>query len=103
MGLFLQSYSKDPDSTELYRVDFAPLMLENEYSQIDVTGFEIIIETGVSVVHSFLEGSIVGAYIGGGSSGSSYLITFRSKLKNPSGAGSDVSLDRSIKLSIAQL
>lgn len=103
MGSFLQSYVKDPDSTELYRVNFAPLMAENAYREIDVTGHEIVLDAGLTLVHSWIDGSTVSAYIGGGAAGTTRVATLRIKIKNPSGSGADVSLDRSIQLKIRQL
>lgn len=100
MGTFLTSYIKDPDSTELYGFDFTELLAANAYTQDMITDYQIITPTTVTAIATTLDGAKLRSYIGGGTLGSVHTVTFRLFIRNPSGVGADVCLDRSINLRI---
>lgn len=97
----MKAFLKDPAATEQYTVDFTGQLAENGLGQDAITGYDVAVPIGLTLVTRSRDGAQVSAWIGGGVIGLSAIVPFVLRLANPAGSGADIEWRSSIRITVA--
>lgn len=102
MGVTAVAPLKDPADTQRYTFDWTEMLAEAGLAESAITGFDVVAPAGLTRLTQERVGTRTSAWIGGGQAGSSYVVTFRLLLHNPTGSGDPIAWERSMRLTVAE-
>lgn len=97
----LESYLKDPQATDRYALDWTDRLAAQGVAASGIVDFYVTVPAGLAEAYRLRTDAVTAVWLGGGTLGQAYMVTFGLRLRHPAGVGEPIVWERSIRVTVA--